>query len=459
MKKQLTFGVLIALSLGFTSLTASQAQEPEPPPNIEILEVEGSFDLLDQKTGEVISEPRDRAELDGDRSTLTQAADGRPVVFKEQFSLDDPTDLESDIAEASEQAGQEHDPAEVVLPEGEEAFTRRDYTPEEVAFDHSLLKPRAAFAITPTSAHFHLTHAEGYDQTDYKYYSVFLNSEVVEVFETPTFVLDGLRPDTEYYYQIVASVEDPRAEAAAEDGYPALTRSIRLLTPPNTFEEAQKNSAALLAVDQYAHGFLHTTFIPQTWAVLTTYMESVGCGVVEPGHVVAFKGDNRGFQTPAVTDPYVTMPTHRTYMYFDIYYWAPAGSQFVTMKHVSPTEKYVDGIHESTLTASDSAATFSSTSGSTTYGQVWLEHKVTNPHCPFGGVTYGEIVRTYRTTDTVEVVGWRWPAPNHELSFRYYMTSSPGSYMLPAYWGVSAGLDCLLGFCTVDNYSQSLVGI
>lgn len=76
-----------------------------------------------------------------------------------------------------------------------------------------------------------------------------------------------------------------------------------------------------------------------------------------------------------------------------------------------------------------------------------------NPFCKVGAITYHETVRFYRNSGLVEVVGWRYPVPAHEM----YIRVNKGNQEV---WSTlsrrkNEGFDCLVGYCTRDSYQLS----
>lgn len=93
------------------------------------------------------------------------------------------------------------------------------------------------------------------------------------------------------------------------------------------------------------------------------------------------------------------------------------------------------------------------------YGQALVSHSVKNPFCSAGAITYRDEVRFYRTSNIVQINGWRYPVPNHEISASTGTYYAPGIWWLPAYWGPTESFNCLLGYCTRDDYQLSQTGV
>lgn len=450
------FGTVLFLILGAGVAPMAVANDLSNETHVTISETKERFVFTENATKEELKLFSRISEDEAERSALAFTSEGTPVILNEQFSMP-PIDIpELGYEETVKRANEERGAAEGVLPEGESAYEEKWLTEEENNYDPNLLMPHAAFAVEPTAATFRLTHAKAHDSSNYKYFSVFLDQKLVSVHSTPEFVIDGLKPDTEYHYEIVSSEDDPSAKTSQQNGFMASTRMFSFRTPPQTKKQLQSSSYLSTATFNVTnHAYLHTTFIPTEYVVLTSGLENLGCGSL-PNSVVAFKGDNRDFATPGPGGPY-TMGGYRTYMYVLIGYDLPSGMIAQGFKDVSPTKKYVNGIHTATKTASSVGADWFAPSASSNYTQLMFHHEVGNPFCVTGAITYNEEVQTWRATNTIQVSGWRYPVPNHEISFGFSTIAGP--YFLPAVWRGTLDFSCLLGTCPTDNYSQNIAGV
>lgn len=146
-------------------------------------------------------------------------------------------------------------------------------------------------------------------------------------------------------------------------------------------------------------------------------------------------------------------------MFANVGFDNPAGNRIFTVKDVSPTSKYVNGVLTETKTADSDKMLFQNMSASTSYAQLVLNHQVRNPHCVVGAITYHDEVRFYRNTNMIEVVGWRFPVPNHEISFRFDTPAVPGVYWLPAARRGTNSFNYMLGGCTRGDYNNQIYGM
>lgn len=447
---------IAAVGLTITALSVPAiADESNEPPRVRIAESDYGFEFIDDRSGEPITEIRSLGEGYGNGVSLGATSDELPVILHTMAALEDSVDFDTEYDAAVEFANTEREIAAVDDPDATGTYSELEIASDEATYDPSDLRPRAAYAVTANSVTFYLTHAQSYDDTIYNFYGVWIDQKLVEVHESPVFSVSGLEPNSEYYFEIVASDEDPLIEVTEGSEILANTRTILVATPDASLERTISSPVATLSWTPSVHGYMHTTYIEPALVTLDP-PGSAACGAWS-WEVLQFGGDNRYYQTPNFSHPGMGgMPTHRTWMMAEAV-WAI--NMFTAHKNVAPTKKYINGILVGTDTASDSGMQFLSPSIGGGYAQIILDHEVTNPWCAVGAITYIDQVRFYQTADTVEVVGWRLPVPNHEISFKYSLNAPPGYYWLPALWRGTMSFDCLLGYCPKDNYTQTIAGV
>lgn len=438
------------------------SDDPSPAPAVKITESEDGFDFQ-------LADPQAKAEKnelhllrsldngDGDSQQYLLGEGGEPVVTFEQFALPDFMDADEayEQALASLEAQKDAPPSE--LAPGEEPVQEQSYSADELAFDEADLRPRSAFAVTPSEAFFYLKHDRSYDDTEYNFFSVRRDGELIAVHQTPVFSDKGLQPDTEYNYEIVASEADPRDDSDGSGSLFATTRKFNVTTPPSGAKAAKLSALAAPKYPVWTQAYMHTTFIPEANTGTLNVFIGAGCGTA-PHDRISFGGDDRRYQTPNFQAPNI-MPSHRTMMFVNVAFDNPGSNKIITRKSVGPTNKYVNEAFHSTKYAGMDKMLFEGMSASTTYAQVTFNHQGGNPHCIAGAITYHDEVRFYRTSNMVEFTGWRFPVPNHEISTRYDTPAAPGTFWLPAAWRGTQSFGCLMGTCARDTYSGQLAGL
>lgn len=458
-KKVLSFwGMLVSLSLvgtatapafatvdDFRELTTGHAQ-------VEILQVEDHFEFVDTSSGttmEAIREVGDRA----NSMALMSTAEGVPVVAHQASSLPVKDDGLEFLEAASQRAQQMGDApsGHVEEPEGS-GF--KGFTAEETAFDENQLRPRAAFAVSPTGVTFRIEEKAGL-RTPLNFHTVVVNDKEYGVFDDDQFSVEGLEPENTYRVAVTSTGMAPAGDVEGDSG---TTLFMVIETPPVTMKAAAESSIATMAAVTYTQAYDHTTFIPASRIELTNPIWKAGCGTL-PTDKLEFSGDGRSHAVPPWNNP-SARNAHRTAAFININFDSPLPYRIYTDKSVGATSKYVNGGYVGTNTASSGGIVFTSPSSSSTYAQVGIAHEVTNPWCSGGAITYSDTVDFYRTINTIEVNGWRWQVPAHEISMRFDTTSMPGVYWVPAWWAGLLSFDCLAGtaFCSPQSYSALKVG-
>lgn len=449
MKTRNAAGALIVSSLLLMGISApASSVEDSANEELAIIETDSGFEFSDQSGR--LSALRAFGDDQRNSAELLVSDAGIPYIAHELWALPIHTDHESDYQEAVESAQQNPRDFEV-MPEGELAQEEKFYTSEEVAFDEDELRPRAAYVVSSESVQFHLHHYLDENRATYRYYAVLRDGELIDVHTEPTFADTGLRPETGYKYEIVATNEDPRQGVSGNSGVLATSRIIQVETLASEASRVTRDHQPNATGTVFTHGYIHTTFIPEARAPVG-WFSGMGCWTA-PWDNLEFGGDNRDFATPVAGPP----NSHRTEVRVQVNYDASDPYRFETLKNVGPSTKYVNDVLVETKTESAEGITFSNLSGSNSYGQVVVNHAVGIPFCELGEITYHDEVRFYKNANTVEIVGWRFPVPNHEISVTYGMDW--GWYALPAIWLPNDGFHCLLGYCTRDDYSQAITGV
>jgi len=456
--KARVFTAITALLLASTFTTASvasanDAQQAIPPP-IKITEHESAFAFIDELNGRPLEIIRSLGDLNNNGVALARTGQDVPVIVHTLASLQDSIDFETWREEARVFASTEREPVFADVPEGESTNANYEYLAEDISFDSALLRPRAAFAVSPTSATFNLSHSRSYEQQTFGYYALYLDKKLVDVFNTPSFTIEGLAPSSTYSYEIVASMGDPRHENPESGSVNAVNRAVIIETPPATLKETVAGNMVTNGWVPTVQGYLHMTFIPDAITTLDP-PDSGGCGAW-PWQILQFGGDDRTFQFPTTTHPLAGAPSHRTYMMVEVVWNMGLMNP---SKGVSPTEKFLDGVSQGYRTASDGWMIFTNPAMDSYYAQATLEHAATNPWCAAGAITYSEQARFYNLANMVETAGETFPVPNHEISFKFSSPAAPGWYWYPAVWIPLQGFHCLLGGCTNVSYYESLTGI
>lgn len=328
--------------------------------------------------------------------------------------------------------------------------------------DTSDLVPNSAFAVGRNWAMFALENGVSDSPISFDSHSVYVDGEpIVEGAAEDVIALTNLQPGREY--EVV--IESRGVERSVDGGSPfELTKIRATRISPTTSESLSASSAPGYAPGEHpAQGFLHTTFIKENF-LDADILQKIACSLDHPGGKVQFAGDGRDFQVPGKNAPW-EMGSYRTFTYIEAGFTSPEGFKLRHFVRVSPTKRYLNGKYLDTRTASADKVTFTNISASDTYAQVVINHDVGNPFCKLleqqvGAITYHDEVRFYRNSNTIELTGWRFPAPHHEISFKFSIKESPGMYYLPVYFAENKGFICLLGElkCQRDNYRYTKKG-
>lgn len=205
--------------------------------------------------------------------------------------------------------------------------------------------------------------------------------------------------------------------------------------------EASRGSVVVpLTYQQHSTAFTYETFIADN-RVSLGFMETIGCGQAGfPNR--SFGGDNRSYVTPVIA-PYDT-PNYRSMLFVNVNWDNPAPYDMIIDGGIGTTRLYDGTTLIESRTATFDDTTIDNTYKSGAYAQTHWAHSVGNPFCIAGAITYDVTVRFYRS-GTIEIVGWRWPVPNHEAFGRWNIGS--GDYWYSMYQASNSGFGCFTGSC------------
>ncbi|MGJ8720555.1 MAG: hypothetical protein ACSHW9_01800 [Salinibacterium amurskyense] len=303
-----------------------------------------------------------------------------------------------------------------------------------IGADPALWAPSFAFAVTRTTASFKWPLSVGEFQLS-------VDGGIADTSEDGALELRGLTPGTKYSVEITGGIADTNGAQVP------VQKTLVLETFSNESAELQQETYSAKTFQAFSTAFMHTTFIPEA---------SVGGEMCNWGNTsYTFGGDNRSWWFPTSISPNQT-PNYRTMMWANINWGNPEPYRVITRKNVGQTKLYNNGTLVNSAYASMDQMLFQDAYSSGAYAQVRFNHTAANPLCQIvnvnygGSVQYNEIVRFYQS-GTVEIVGWRKPAPAHEGYIRF--NSSTGAEIWTnAFKRSSQGLHCLVdGLCAYDN--------
>lgn len=209
--------------------------------------------------------------------------------------------------------------------------------------------------------------------------------------------------------------EHRSAELVLEDPAGILPDTVR------TFDLAAAGPSGQFQTMGYqtnSTAYLHVTFIPDARVSINSF-QNLGCGEI-PGKSVSFGGDNRSWRLPARDFPLTveSVPTFRTLVYVYVNWQNPVGDRINEMVGINATTKYVDGKLVETRRFSGPGALLQNPAAAGNSATFKVLHRAANPFCSVGAIVYEEQVTMYRATGMVEVSGFRWPVPAHEIYAR-----------------------------------------
>ena len=247
----------------------------------------------------------------------------------------------------------------------------------------------------------------------------------------------GLTPETTYIF---------RVEGARDTGTGTPTDfsiDIPLTTLSQVFDRTSgamaktfATTAAATSYQKVSTEFVYGTFIPDA------RVGGVNAAVCTFNLNDAFAGDNRSWKKPDGTAGY------RTGMQV-VANWRDGTLK--TTKWDNPSILYHQNGTSETRRASTANMHFEDKQMGGAYAQVRFNHRAGNPFCIAGAITYNVVVRLYRG-GLVEVVGNRYPVPNHEGWVRW-----DGTYNWNNVFKYSSeGFQCLTGICGSRSVSAAL---
>lgn len=195
--------------------------------------------------------------------------------------------------------------------------------------------------------------------------------------------------------------------------------------------------------------YTHMTFIPQA-RVEVDGLPEVGCGSYPLG-TTEFGGDNRSWVLPTSTFP-MSVPSFRTMVLITVSWQNPDAEKFIYGVRVNSTTLYRDGKKTDVKTADGKDVKFEAAGANSQFAHITVDHSVGNPFCMMGSIRYRESIRFYRDTGLVEVAGWRYPVPNHEMYIRVNVGMREEWRTLSR--RTNEGFQCLVGdlMCRKDSY-------
>lgn len=228
--------------------------------------------------------------------------------------------------------------------------------------------------------------------------------------ENQQVVLEGLKAGSEYSVTISGNTTNDAGETVATD------RLVNFSTLSDSKLDrlaVEENSVITPLVHQeYSTQLTYRTFIPEAHA------PGALCNLPAPS-VWSFDGDNRGWSIPDPGEPF-NAPSYRTIMFVASNWVNPIGQRLYKFKDVGESISRKDGVIQDTQYASMDNMLFEDAGEGSGYTQVRLNHAAANPFCTIantsyaGSIQYNTMVRLYQS-GTVEVDGYRRPAPNHEI--------------------------------------------
>lgn len=218
----------------------------------------------------------------------------------------------------------------------------------------------------------------------------------------PYFVDTGLIAGSVYEYQI---------DSVQDDG---LTASKTLLVAPAEAGSQTSSPGGVvsrLTTQTYNSKAVYRTFIRDA-RVSLDFAATWGCGQQWTSNRT-FGGDNRGFKTPPFNTPWDDTSS-RTSVFLNVNWDNPYPYDVLWVKEVGTTHLYEGSTLIEERTASDTGIKIEEAYSTSAYAQARVNHDVGNPFCSAGSIKYNVMFRWYRN-GTFEVVGWRQPAPAHEV--------------------------------------------
>ncbi|WGD36962.1 hypothetical protein [Lysinibacter sp. HNR] len=450
---QKIIGATTAIGLVLGGSQVAVALEPEGTlPEESEISIESTDDgfVFADSTGAELGLTREFAS-EGEVISLQEDSEGEPVITTELFGLPLEGTSPEYYQETVTAAQTESEPEFIPSDSPAESFK---LTPAETAFDENLLEPVLAYAAKPNSVEFLLAGGEASAEQQNIKLEVVRDGKLLANTDGPVFTDQNVQSNTTYQYEIFKTEKTDSPTPSSDEAVPGSLLTLTVTTPPAKMTDAVKSRAARASV-QYSTAYMHTTFIEERYAPVGS-PEKLGCGAW-PHEDLKFGGDNRYFKTPTYLAPNQA-EDYRTMMFVNINWENPYPYNVIWTRNVGVTKKYINGGLLESRKASMDGMNVRVIGANTSTASVVVEHSSGNPFCGLGAITYRDEVRFWRSAQTVQVTGWRFPVPSHELSVRFdnqYLDT--GSFWLPMNWRVNHGFGCLLGGCDRDLYTSQTI--
>lgn len=250
---------------------------------------------------------------------------------------------------------------------------------------------------------------------------------------------------------VIPDVKDRTAELFLADPLGEMPDTVR------TFPLAQAASSGQIQTKGYQENstaYLHVTFIPDSKVSINSF-QNLGCGEI-PGKSVSFGGDSRSWHLPTPDFPLTadTVPSFRTLVFVYVNWQNANANKIHEMVGIGETTKYVDDALVETRRFSGPGALLQNPSASSSSATFKVLHRAPNPFCNVGAIDYEEQVTMYRATGMVEVAGFRWPVPAHEIYVRTDLSSGAQRWETLSRRS-NEGFNCLAAayVCGKDEYA------
>ena len=289
--------------------------------------------------------------------------------------------------------------------------------------------PVFTWAVTPATAS--MVWADNADR-----YEMRRDGQLVSSGETAAFSENQLVASTAYSYELTSFASDDSVLS---------TRLINLETP----SDANDAPVSLMTYQPYSTAVQYDTFIPND-KVSMDFATTMGCGFAGQSNRF-FGGDNRSWRTPPSDAPW-DAGDHRSMAFFNVNWDEAHPNNLSWVFDVGSTKVYHGSTLEHERTASVNGIKMGSTAVGASYAQVQINHEVTNPFCAVGAIDWDAVFRIWRS-GTIEVVGNRYPVPNHEIYGRWNNTGQEFWRQLGRY--SNSGFHCLTGVCGTSPINSS----
>lgn len=268
-------------------------------------------------------------------------------------------------------------------------------------------------------------------------FTVFRDGVQVATTNDLAYQATGLQPGTSYVFR-VQGTQTTSTGQVTDFSVDVPLQTLAAVAAPASKMTAKTLAATALAANyqKVSTEFVYGTFIPDAKVSGLAALPCTG------NASDAFSGDNRSWKKPDGTAGY------RTGMQVAVN-WRD-GRMSNTKWDNPSTLIHANGSKE-TKKASMANMLFEDKQMGGAYAQVRFNHRAGNPFCAAGAITYNVVVRLYRS-GLVEVVGHRYPVPNHEGWVRW-----DGTYDWNNMFKYSnEGFQCLVGLCGYKTVNASL---